>query len=398
MKILVINAGSSSLKYQLLDMDSNKLLAKGNCECIGTGGIVTHKKTGATPYRAEPDFPTHEEALAEVLRLLTDAELGVIADVSEIDAVGHRVVHGGKYKESTLIDDEVISYLESIVPINPLHGPAAIIGMRGCIKLMPGKPQVAVFDTAFHATMEPESFLYPIPYEMYEKYSIRRYGFHGTSHRYVSKRAAELAGKPMEELKIVTCHLGNGSSIAAEMNGKVIDTSMGFTPLAGIPMGTRCGDIDPSVVTYMLNNLGMTGKEVDDLMNRKSGLLGVSGLSNDFRTVVAAAKEGHERALLAFNLLKHGIKKTIGSYVAEMNGIDVLVFTAGIGENQQDIRAAVCRDMDYLGIKMDEEKNMAVQGYEACVSAADSKVQIWIIPTEEELMIAKDTAALAAAN
>lgn len=396
MKILVINAGSSSLKYQLLDMEQNTLLAKGNCECIGTGGIITHKKTGAEPYKEEKEIPNHEAALAEVLHLLTDPQLGVIADVSEIDAVGHRVAHGGKIKQSMLVDEEVIRYLESIVPLNPLHGPPAISGIRGCMHLMPEKPQVAVFDTSFYGTMEPDAYIYPLPYELYEKHQIRRYGFHGTSHRYVSARVAELIGKPIEELKIVTCHLGNGSSITAEKYGKAIDTSMGFTPQEGVPMGTRSGTIDPTVVTYLINNLGMSGKEVEDLLNRKSGLLGISGISNDFRAVCAAADEGNERAQLAVKVLTKAIKKIIGSYVAEMNGIDVLVFTAGIGENQSNLREAVCADMDWFGIAIDLEKNKK-RGEDVNISAEGARVQTWVVPTDEERMIAIDTARLAKA-
>ena len=396
MKILVINAGSSSLKYQLLDMEQNTLLAKGNCECIGTGGIITHKKTGAEPYKEEKEIPNHEAALAEVLHLLTDPQLGVIADVSEIDAVGHRVAHGGKIKQSMLVDEEVIRYLESIVPLNPLHGPPAISGIRGCMHLMPEKPQVAVFDTSFYGTMEPDAYIYPLPYELYEKHQIRRYGFHGTSHRYVSARVAELIGKPIEELKIVTCHLGNGSSITAEKYGKAIDTSMGFTPQEGVPMGTRSGTIDPTVVTYLINNLGMSGKEVEDLLNRKSGLLGISGISNDFRAICAAADEGNERAQLAVKVLTKAIKKIIGSYVAEMNGIDVLVFTAGIGENQSNLREAVCADMDWFGIAIDLEKNKK-RGEDVNISAEGARVQTWVVPTDEERMIAIDTARLAKA-
>ena len=395
MKILVINAGSSSLKYQLIDMESKKVLAKGNCEKIGNEmGIVTHKKTGDQPYKVEMAIPNHEAALAEVLRLLTDAAHGVIADVSEIDAVGHRVAHGGKLKESMRIDDAVISYLESIVPLNPLHGPPAISGIRGCLRLMPDKPQVAVFDTSFYSTMEPHAFVYPIPYELYTDHQIRRYGFHGTSHRYVSARVAELVGKPMDQLKIITCHLGNGSSITAEMNGKAIDTSMGFTPQEGVPMGTRSGSIDPTVVTYLINNLHMTGDEVEKMLNRESGLLGISGVSNDFREVSAAAAEGNERAALALKILSTAIKKIIGGYIAEMNGLDVLVFTAGIGENQSNLRAMVCDQMDGLGIAIDAEKNK-VRSEEMNISAEGARVQTWIVPTDEEYAIALDTARLA---
>lgn len=394
MKILVINAGSSSLKYQLIDMAQKKLLAKGNCECIGTGGIVTHKKTGDAPYKVEMTLPDHEAALAEVLRLLTDPVHGVIADVAEIDAVGHRVAHGGKLKESMRVTDDVIHYLESIVPLNPLHGPPAISGIRGCLRLMPDKPQIAVFDTSFYATMAPSAYIYPIPYELYEQHQIRRYGFHGTSHRYVSARAAELVGKPMDQLKIITCHLGNGSSITAECLGKAIDTSMGFTPQEGVPMGTRSGSIDPTVVTYLINNLGMSGTDVENMLNRKSGLLGISGVSNDFREVSAAAADGNERAALALKILSTAIKKIIGGYIAEMNGLDVLVFTAGIGENQSNLRAMVCDQLDALGIAIDPEKN-AIRGEELNISAPGARVQTWVIPTDEEYMIALDTARLA---
>ncbi len=394
MKILVINSGSSSLKYQLLNMETKQVLAKGNCECIGTGGMITHKKTGAAPYKREMDFPTHEAALTEVLHLLVDKEHGVIADVSEIDAVGHRVVHGGKYQQSCLITDEVIAYLDSIAPLNPLHGPAAVSGMRGCIRLMPDKPQVVVFDTAFFATLPPQNYVYAIPYEFYEQHQVRRYGFHGTSHRYVSARAAELAGKPLDQLKMITCHLGNGSSITAEMGGKALDTSMGFTPQDGLPMGTRSGAIDPTIVTYLINGLGIDSKEVANILDRKSGLLGISGVSNDFRTVCAAADAGNERAQLAIRILVLAIKKLIGAYTAEMNGLDVLVFTAGIGENQCNLRELVCKDMDWCGIAIDTEKNQ-VRGEEINISAPGARVQTWVVPTEEEYMIALDTMRIA---
>ena len=394
MKILVINAGSSSLKYQLFDMDSGAVLAKGNCECIGTGGIVTHKKTGAEPYRQECPLPTHDEALEAVLSLLTDPVHGVIADVSEIDAVGHRIAHGGeKCRKSMLIDDDTVAYIESIVPINPLHGPPALKGIRGCRRLMKDTPQVGVFDTSFYGDIPDYAYIYPLPYELYEQHRIRRYGFHGTSHRYVSAKAAELVGRPLSELRMVTCHLGNGSSITAVDHGKAIDTSMGFTPQEGILMGTRSGSVDPTVITYMMNSLGMSGKEVEDILNRKSGLLGVSGVSNDARDVTKAAGEGNYRAQLALDILVHGIKKHIGSYIAEMNGIDVLVFTAGLGENDIALRQRVCDRMDFFGIAVDPEKNN-VRGEARDISADGARVRTFVIPTDEEYMIALDTEAL----
>ena len=396
MKILVINAGSSSLKYQLFEMPEGKVLAKGLCECIGiAGGCIKHKRPGKEDHKIAMDLPDHETALSMVLKLLTDPELGVIADISEIDAVGHRIAHGGeKLRQSCRIDDEVIQYLYSIVKINPLHGPPAIAGMEGCRKLMPSVPMVGVFDTSFHSTMPDYAYIYPLPYELYEQKSIRRYGFHGTSHRYVAHRVAELMGKDIRDLRIVTCHLGNGSSITAVDHGKVIDTSMGFTPQEGILMGTRSGSVDPTILTYLLDE-GMTAKEVETMLNKKSGFLGVYGKSSDSRAVCDAAAAGDARAQLALNIQYHGIKKYIGAYVAEMNGIDALVFTAGIGENDRDLRREVCRNMEYLGIRMDEERNAAVpRGEEADLSAADAAVRTWVIPTDEEYMIALDTASL----
>ncbi len=396
MKILVINAGSSSLKYQLFEMPEGKVLAKGLCECIGiAGGCIKHKRPGKEDHKIAMDLPDHETALSIVLKLLTDPELGVIADISEIDAVGHRIAHGGeKLRQSCRIDDEVIQYLYSIVKINPLHGPPAIAGMEGCRKLMPSVPMVGVFDTSFHSTMPDYAYIYPLPYELYEQESIRRYGFHGTSHRYVAHRVAELMGKDIRDLRIVTCHLGNGSSITAVDHGKVIDTSMGFTPQEGILMGTRSGSVDPTILTYLLDE-GMTAKEVETMLNKKSGFLGVYGKSSDSRAVCDAAAAGDARAQLALNIQYHGIKKYIGAYVAEMNGIDALVFTAGIGENDRDLRREVCRNMEYLGIRMDEERNAAVpRGEEADLSAADAVVRTWVIPTDEEYMIALDTASL----
>ena len=397
MKILVLNAGSSSLKYQLFNMESKEVIAKGLCERIGAGGAITHKPTGKDPYSEELDFPNHGVALKKVLALLTSAEHGVVSSIDEIDAVGHRVAHGGeKLKESSIITESVIKYLETIVPINPLHGPPAIAGMKACVELMPSTPQVAVFDTSFYSEIEDFRYIYPIPYEFYETDHVRRYGFHGTSHRYVSAELAKALGKPIEELKIVTCHLGNGSSITAVDGGKAIDTSMGFTPQEGIAMGTRSGSIDPTVVTYLMKTKGYTAQEVEDIINKKSGLLGVSGLSNDCRNIAAAAAEGNYRAALALKILTNGIKKHIGAYVAEMNGIDALVFTAGIGENQSNIRELTCEGMEFFGIKIDKEKNNNfTRGIPFDISTDDARVRTWIIPTDEEYMIAIDTQRLA---
>lgn len=394
MKILVINAGSSSLKYQLFDMDNGEVLVKGNCERIGAGGTVTHKRPQKEEYTAEVELPSHDEALSVVLSLLVSEEYGVIKSIDEIGAVGHRIAHGGeKFKSSTLIDDETVDYLESIVPINPLHGPPAIKGIRACKRLMNNTPQVGVFDTSFYSQMEDFRTIYALPYELYTEKKIRRYGFHGTSHRYVAAKAAEMLGKPIEELKIVTCHLGNGSSITAVDKGIAIDTSMGFTPQEGVPMGTRSGSIDPTVIPYIMKTCGLNADEMEDLLNRKSGLLGISGISNDSRNVSKAAKEGNYRAQLAVKMLANSIKKYIGSYIAEMNGIDALVFTAGIGENSDEMRSMVCSDMDYFGIAVDEEKNSALaRGSMADISACGAKVKTLVIPTNEEYMIASDTA------
>lgn len=397
MKILVLNAGSSSLKYQLFNMDTSEVLAKGTCERIGAGGTITHKKTGAQPFYEEIDFPDHGVALKRALELLASNDYGVISSIDEIDAVGHRVAHGGEMlKESSRITESVIKYLETIVPINPLHGPPAIAGMKACLALMPNVAQVAVFDTSFYSKIEDFRYVYPIPYEFYENDKIRRYGFHGTSHRYVSAELAKALGKPIEELKIITCHLGNGSSITAVDGGVAIDTSMGFTPQEGIAMGTRSGSIDPTVVTYLMKKHGYSAQEVEDILNKKSGLLGVSGISNDLRNVCSAAAEGNARAELAIKILVNGIKKHIGAYAAEMNGLDAIVFTAGIGENQHNIRELVCENMDYLGIKIDKERNANfTRGIPFDITADGAKVATWIIPTDEEYMIAIDTQRLA---
>ncbi|MBR2721714.1 MAG: acetate kinase [Clostridia bacterium] len=398
MKILVINAGSSSLKYQLFDMENGAVLAKGICEKIGitpTSGTITHKRPNADKYFLETPIPDHDAAIGLVLATLTDKELGVIADASEIEAVGHRFVHGGKFKESNILDDEKIAYIESIVPINPLHGPASLKGVSACIKAMPNVPHVGVYDSAFFAQMPEESYTYAIPYEWTEKYGIRRYGFHGTSHRYVSQEAAKIVGKPLEELKIITCHLGSGSSVTAIKNGRAVDTSMGFTPQDGLPMGTRCGPIDPSIVTFMIKQ-GMTADEVDVALTKKSGLIGVSGVSSDAREVWVAVDNGNERAKLAMDLVIHWARKLIGSYVAEMNGVDVLVITAGLGENDNLVRNGICTNMEYLGIKINEELNLsAPRGSQLDLTAPESKVRVLVLPTDEELMIAKDTERLA---
>ena len=394
MKILVINAGSSSLKYQLFDMTTGDVLVKGLCERIGSGGEITHKRPDAEPYKTEADFPTHDEALAMVLDLLVSDEHGVIDSIDEIGAVGHRIAHGGeKYKQSTPIDDEVIAYLETIVPINPLHGPPAIKGMKACRRLMGDTPQVGVFDTSFYSNMEDFRTIYPIPYELYEENKIRRYGFHGTSHRYVSAKAAEILGKPIEDLKIVTCHLGNGSSITAVDKGIAIDTSMGFTPQEGVPMGTRSGTIDPTVIPYIMKAKNLTVDEVEDLLNRKSGLLGVSGISNDNRDVVAAAKDGNERAALAISMQRYQIAKFVGSYLAAMNGADAIVFTGGIGENDSELREVVCSYLEFAGVKISADANKQ-RGAETCISTDDAKISVYVIPTNEELVIARDTLRL----
>ena len=395
MKILVVNAGSSSLKYQLFDMDEHKVIAKGNCEKIGIGGFVTHKRPGKEDYATEVELKDHDDAINLVLKLLTDAQLGVIASIDEIDAIGHRVAHGGKLKESTFVTDETLSYLYSIVGINPLHGPPAIKGIEACRKACAGKPMVCVFDTAFHSTMEPVAYVYPLPYEYFEKFQLRRYGFHGTSHRYVAGRVAELMDKPLSEMKVITCHLGNGSSITAIKNGRVVDTTMGFTPNEGLPMGTRCGTIDPTVVPYLMKQLNLTPDEMDSILNKKSGLLGVSGVSSDCREVNAAANAGNERAKLAIDMLIHYAKKIIGSFVAEMNGVDAIVFTAGIGENDRMLREAICADMDFVGIKLDEKVNNECPRGTACdLTAEGSRARVYVIPTDEEYMIALDTQKL----
>lgn len=390
MKILVVNAGSSSLKYQLLDMPSGSVLAKGLCERIGIDGAITHKCPGKPDYKANVNFPDHRAAITTVLELLTDKELGVIESVKEISAVGHRFAHGGeKLKQSAILGDEEIKYLESIVGINPLHGPPAISGFKACKEVMPNVNHVGVFDTSYYSTIPEHAYVYPIPYELYEELKIRRYGFHGTSHRYVANEAAKMLGK--SDAKIITCHLGNGSSITATVNGKAIDTSMGFTPQDGVPMGTRSGAIDPTILPYIMKVKNISAEEAEKLINSKGGLLGVSGVSSDCRDIRAAAANGNERAKLAIKILAHNIKKIIGSYVAEMNGVDALVFTAGIGENDKALRSEVLSNMEYLGVEFNQELNDNLPSGNVDITKAGAKVKTFVIPTNEEYMIALDT-------
>lgn len=393
MKILVLNAGSSSLKYQLLDMENEEVLAKGACGRIGIDGEIEHKTADGRKYEEKVSFPSHTEAFEKVAQLLTSSEYGVVKDLEEISAVGHRLVQGGEeFTESVCLTPKVLSDFEKYCELAPLHNPAGLSAIEACTKKMkPGTPQIAVFDTAFHQTMPPEAYLYGFPYEYYEKMGIRKYGFHGTSHRYVSKRAAQIVGKPIEELKIVTCHLGNGSSIAAVKGGRSIDTTMGFTPLDGLIMGTRSGSVDPSAVTYIMEKQNMTPAQMNDLLNKKSGYLGLSGVGSDNRDLQEAADNGNERAQITLKMQSYQIKKIIGGFAAAMGGLDIIVFTGGIGEHSEALRKDVCSDMQFLGISLDEEKNEKLSAKEAKISKDDSKVGVYIIPTNEELMIARDT-------
>ena len=398
MKILIINAGSSSLKYQLIDMQDQSVIAKGLVERIGIeGSNLTHKYNGEKFVLTTP-MKDHTEAMGHVLAALTDAEHGVIASTDEISAVGHRVVHGGeKFTASCLITDEVIETIKELIPLGPLHNPANLQGIDGCKAIMPNTPMVAVFDTAFHQTMPAKAYMYGVPKKYYDELHVRRYGFHGTSHRYVSGRALEFLGMPVEGSKVVVCHLGNGSSLSAVVDGKCVDTSMGLTPLEGVLMGTRAGSMDTAVAQYIMQNTGMSIDEVMNELNKKSGFLGVSGVSSDMRDVMAAAADGNENAKLSVEMWAYGIKKLIGGYAAAMGGLDVLVFTAGIGENDSIARAMLCENMEFLGIKIDPSKNDGVRGKETVLSADDSKVKVLLIPTDEELAIAQDTAAIVAA-
>lgn len=397
MKILVINAGSSSLKYQLIDMQTEEMLCKGNCERIGMeAGVFTHKTADGRELKKNVDMHDHTAAFTQVKDALVDAEYGVIKELSEVTAVGHRIVQGGAlFSESVIVTDEVIDGIESLIPLAPLHNSAHVQGIRACMSVF-GKdvPEVVVFDTAFHSTMPQKAYMFAVPYEYYEKYQIRRYGFHGTSHRYVSARLAELEGKELKDMKVITCHIGNGSSITAIQDGKVIDTSMGLTPLDGFMMGTRTGTLDPSVVTYIAEKENLSPSELSDLFNKKSGLLGISGVSSDDRDVSKAEEEGNPRAILAHDMLVYQIKKFIGSYAAALNGVDAIVFTAGLGENQTSLRERICKDMEYLGIEFDAEANSTARGVERKISTPNSKVSVYVIPTNEELVIARDTKAL----
>ena len=397
MNILVINAGSSSLKYQLLNPATGELLAKGLCERIGIDGKFTYKPQVEGKEKLDAidvAMPTHAEAIQAVLDALVDPKNGVIASMDEIDAVGHRVVHGAEtFACSVEISDAVMQALQDNIPLAPLHNPANIIGIEACKKCMPNVPMVGVFDTAFHQTMPPKAYLYALPYEYYEKDKVRRYGFHGTSHKYVSQRAADMLGKPIEQLKLISCHLGNGSSVTAIDGGKSVDTSMGFTPLAGLPMGTRSGDIDAGILEYLMNKYGMDIKEMVNVLNKKSGVMGVSGVSSDFRDLEEAFEQGNERAGLAVDMFNYGVKKLIGAYAAAMGGVDAIIFTAGVGENSASQRMAIASGLEFMGVKMDEDANK-VRGEERVISAPDSKVTVLLIPTNEELMIAMDTEAL----
>lgn len=395
MKVLVINAGSSSLKYKLIDMDNETVLAKGLCERIGLeGSKLKHTPGENDAVVIEKDMPNHGVAIQLVLDALTDKDHGVIENMSEISAVGHRVVHGGEYfSGSVLLTEDVKKAVEACNPLAPLHNPANLTGIAACEAAMPGVPNVGVFDTAFHQTMPAESYMYGIPYEYYEKYKIRKYGFHGTSHNYVAHRAADLCGKPIEDLKIITCHLGNGSSIAAVKNGKVVDTSMGFTPLDGLVMGTRSGSIDPAVIPFLCKNENLTVDEVDAILNKKSGVAGVSGVGSDFRDLGAAAESGNQRAKLALDMFARGVQSYIGRYASIMGGVDVVTFAGGIGENDMDMRAKILEGQEFMGIKVDPAKNK-VRGEETEITADGASVRVFVIPTDEELTIARDTKAI----
>ncbi|MBE5780432.1 MAG: acetate kinase [Clostridiales bacterium] len=395
MKILVINAGSSSLKYQLIDMDGEQVLAKGLAERIGIANSLLKHKGINGEAEIQKDMKDHNDAIHMVLEALMDEKHGVVSDLGEIGAVGHRVVHGGEsFSASALIDVSALKAIEENIDLAPLHNPANIMGIKACVAAMPGTPQVAVFDTAFHAKMPEKAFLYGVPYEAYTEHKVRRYGFHGTSHLFVSHRAAELMGKDIKDVKIITCHLGNGSSISAVDGGISVDTSMGLTPLEGVIMGTRSGDLDPAIIKYLMEKLGLTIEEMDTYLNKKSGMLGLSGVSSDFRDILAAANEGNKRAAIALEAFSYRVKKYVGAYAAAMGGVDCIVFTAGVGENDGGVRAKVLRDMEWMGVKFDEEINATKRG-EVELSTADSKVKVFVIPTNEELVIARDTLALA---
>ncbi|MCI5905159.1 MAG: acetate kinase [Oscillospiraceae bacterium] len=396
MIILVVNAGSSSLKYQLLNMDDESVIAKGNCDRIGIDGHISHKTFDGRKADEDCSFPTHTEAFAKLVEVLTTGEASVIKSMDEISAVGHRIVQGAEvFDKTTLVTDEVIQQIDDMSELAPVHNHPHALALRACKKVLPeGVPMVVVFDTAFHQTMPEKAFMFGLPYEDYEKYHVRKYGFHGTSHRFVSAALAKAMGKDIKDLKIVSCHLGNGSSITAVDGGKSVDTSMGFTPLDGVLMGTRTGAVDPSAVTFVQNKHGFTASEMSEYMNKKSGFLGISGISSDNRDITAAAAKGDKRAILASEMLQYQIKKYIGSYAAVMNGVDAVLFTGGIGENAWEVREGVCKDMEYFGIKIDTEVNKGTRGELKKISAPDSKVEVWVVPTNEELLIARDTLAM----
>lgn len=396
MKILVLNCGSSSIKYKLYDMDNEGVLAQGGVERIGIdNAFIKVKLDNGEKKQIFRDLPTHKEGVALVFEVLLDPEIGAIKSLDEIDAVGHRIVQGGDlYEKSCLVTKDVEAGIESLCDLAPVHNAGHLKGIRAVDALMPDTPQVVVFDNAFHSTMPDYAYLYAVPYELYEKYHVRRYGFHGTSHRYVSKRVCEMLGVDIKDQKIITCHIGNGASVAAIKGGKVIDTSMGLTPLAGLMMGSRSGDIDPSAVTYLMEKLGKQPQEMADFLNKESGVLGISGVSSDMRDVENAAAEGNKRAQLALKMYNYRIKKYIGSYAAAMGGVDIIVWTAGVGENQTSTREEACEGLEFLGIKIDKEKNAQVRGQEAVISTPDSKVKVVVVPTDEEIVIARDTKEL----
>lgn len=398
MKILVLNCGSSSIKYKLYDMEGEKVLAQGGVERIGLdGAFIKVTLPSGEKRQIMHDMPDHKEGVNVVFKALLDPEMGALKSLDEIDAVGHRIVQGGdKFNQSMLVDKSVEEGIEELCDLAPVHNAGHLKGIRAVDALMPKTPQVVVFDNAFHSTMPDYAYLYAIPYELYEKYHVRRYGFHGTSHRYVSKRVCEILGLDQADSKVVTCHIGNGASIAAVLNGKVVDTSMGLTPLAGVMMGSRSGDIDPSAVTYLMEKLNMSPHEMSEFLNKKSGVLGITGISSDMRDVEAAANEGNERAVLALKMYAYRVKKYIGSYAAAMGGVDAVVFTAGVGENQTGLRADICRGLEFLGIEIDEAVNATVRGREAVISSPSSRVKVVVVPTDEEIVIARDTQALVA--
>lgn len=395
MNVLVINCGSSSLKYQVIDSESEQVLAKGLCERIGIDGRLVYTPAGGEKEVSDLDMPTHKQAVQYVIDALTNEKTGVIKSLDEIGAVGHRLVHGGeKFASSTVIDDDVIKAVEEVSDLAPLHNPANLIGVRACQELMPGTPMVGVFDTAFHQTMPMEAYMYGLPYEYYEKYKVRKYGFHGTSHSFVSKRMAEILGKPVEDLKIIVCHLGGGASVCAVKGGKSVDTSMGLSPLEGLIMGTRSGDIDPSAMEFICKKENLDIDGIMEVLNKKSGVQGLSGVSSDFRDLQAGAAEGNERCAMAVDVFCYRVLKYIGAYVAAMNGVDAIVFTAGLGENDEIVRRKIVSRLGYLGIKLNDEVNNANRGKEVEISTADSRVPVWVVPTNEELAIARETVAL----